>query len=225
MDELEAIRQQAKELALKREQKLKAIENDDFPDLRQHMADLSKKSSSMKEKKKRLLRLLGKSSDESTPTKFSSSDFSVGGSQPGEVFDRSLGKPLKSVGSGRVTKLLSKFSSDGGGGRSSNNPPNPPGGGGGGRSSNNPPNPPGGGGGGRSSNNPPNPPGGGGKLSSRPPRRPPGGIGKYLLGLGAAGAGAYALHDKLGDVADEAGEHINSLRDKLANIIAAHHEA
>jgi hypothetical protein len=209
MDELEAIRQQAKELALKREQKLKAIENDDFPDLRQHMADLSKKSSSMKEKKKRLLRLLGKSSDESTPTKFSSSDFSVGGSQPGEVFDRSLGKPLKSVGSGRVTKLLSKFSSDGGGGRSSNNPPNPPGGGGGGRSS----------------NNPPNPPGGGGKLSSRPPRRPPGGIGKYLLGLGAAGAGAYALHDKLGDVADEAGEHINSLRDKLANIIAAHHEA
>jgi len=56
-----------------------------------------------------------------------------------------------------------------------------------------------------------------------------------LVGLaGAAGAyalhdkiddTAYALHNKLSDAADEAGEHINSLRDKLANIIAAHHEA
>jgi hypothetical protein len=67
--------------------------------------------------------------------------------------------------------------------------------------------------------------GGGGGSSKRPPRRPTGGIGKYLLGLGAAaGAGAYALHDKLGDAADEAGEHINSLRDKIANIIAGHHD-
>jgi hypothetical protein len=61
------------------------------------------------------------------------------------------------------------------------------------------------------------------KFKSRPPRRPPNNIIKYLLGLGAAGAGGYALRDKLGDAADEAGEHINSLRDKLANIIAAHH--
>jgi hypothetical protein len=65
--------------------------------------------------------------------------------------------------------------------------------------------------------------------SSTPAKSPRGGIGKYLLGLGAAGAagaGAYALRDKLGDAADEAGEHINSLRDKLANIIGgAHHEA
>jgi hypothetical protein len=66
--------------------------------------------------------------------------------------------------------------------------------------------------------------GGGGRSSKRPPRRPTGGIGKYLLGIGAAGAGAYALHDKLGDAADEAGEHINSLRDKIANIIAGHHD-
>jgi hypothetical protein len=66
---------------------------------------------------------------------------------------------------------------------------------------------------------------GSGRSSNTPHR---GSIGKYLLGLGAlgaAGAGAYALRDKLGDAADEAGEHINSLRDKLANIIAARHEA
>jgi hypothetical protein len=67
----------------------------------------------------------------------------------------------------------------------------------------------------------------GGKSSSTPPKSPRGSIGKYLLGLGAAGAagaGAYSLRDQLGDAADEAGEHINSLRDKLANIIAAHHD-
>jgi hypothetical protein len=50
-----------------------------------------------------------------------------------------------------------------------------------------------------------------------------------LLGLGlgaaAAGTGAYALHNKLSDVADETGEHINSLRDKLASMISAHQEA
>jgi hypothetical protein len=45
------------------------------------------------------------------------------------------------------------------------------------------------------------------------------------LGLGAAGAGGYALRDKLGDDVDDTGEHINSLRDKLANIIATHHES
>jgi hydrogenase maturation factor HypE len=49
--------------------------------------------------------------------------------------------------------------------------------------------------------------------------------GAGLLGLGAAGAGAYSLHDKLGDAADDAGEHINSLHDKLANMINAHNEA
>jgi hypothetical protein len=68
----------------------------------------------------------------------------------------------------------------------------------------------------------------GGKASSPPAKPPRGGIGKYLMGLGAAGAagaGAYSLRDQLGDAADDAGEHINSLRDKLANIIAAHHEA
>jgi hypothetical protein len=68
----------------------------------------------------------------------------------------------------------------------------------------------------------------GGKASSSPTKPPRGGIGKYLMGLGAAGAagaGAYSLRDQLGDAADDAGEHINSLRDKLANIIAAHHEA
>jgi hypothetical protein len=70
--------------------------------------------------------------------------------------------------------------------------------------------------------------GSGGGSSNTHPKSPRGSIGKYLLGLGAlgaTGAGAYALRDKLGDAADEAGEHINSLRDKLANIIAAHHEA
>jgi hypothetical protein len=62
----------------------------------------------------------------------------------------------------------------------------------------------------------------GDKLSSKSS----GGIGKYLLGLGAAGAaaagaGAYALRDQLGD---DAGEHIHSLRDKLARLFAAHHD-
>jgi hypothetical protein len=69
--------------------------------------------------------------------------------------------------------------------------------------------------------------GSGGGSSNTPPKPPRGGIGKYLLALGAAGAagaGAYSLRDKIGDAADEAGEHINSLRDKLANIIAGHHD-
>jgi hypothetical protein len=48
-------------------------------------------------------------------------------------------------------------------------------------------------------------------------------LGAGLLG-GLAGAGAYAIRDKLGDSAEEAGEHINSLRDKLADMIAAHHD-
>jgi hypothetical protein len=67
------------------------------------------------------------------------------------------------------------------------------------------------------------PPGGGRRPSSSPPNDG-GGIGKYLLGIGAGGVGGYALRDKLGDVTDDTGEHINSLRDKLANIIATHHE-
>jgi hypothetical protein len=45
-----------------------------------------------------------------------------------------------------------------------------------------------------------------------------------LLTLAGA-AGGYALRNKISDAADEAGEHINSLRDKLSNIVAAHHEA
>jgi ElaB/YqjD/DUF883 family membrane-anchored ribosome-binding protein len=48
--------------------------------------------------------------------------------------------------------------------------------------------------------------------------------GAGLLGLGAA-AGAYGLRDKLGDAADDAGEAMHSLHDKLANLINAHHEA
>jgi hypothetical protein len=70
---------------------------------------------------------------------------------------------------------------------------------------------------------PPNDPPRGRAGGSSPPH-PPSNIIKYLLGLGAAGAGGYALRDKLGDTADEAGEHINSLRDKLANMIATHHD-
>jgi hypothetical protein len=63
------------------------------------------------------------------------------------------------------------------------------------------------------------------KKGSRPPSHPNGNglLGAGLLG-GLAGAGAYALRDKLGDSTEEAGEHINSLRDKLANIIATHHD-
>jgi hypothetical protein len=45
-----------------------------------------------------------------------------------------------------------------------------------------------------------------------------------LLALAGA-AGGYALRNKISDAADDAGEHINSLRDKLANIMSAHHEA
>jgi hypothetical protein len=48
--------------------------------------------------------------------------------------------------------------------------------------------------------------------------------GAGLLGLGAA-AGAYGLHDKLGDAADEAGESMHSLHDKISNLINAHNEA
>jgi hypothetical protein len=51
------------------------------------------------------------------------------------------------------------------------------------------------------------------------------GNGAALLGLGlGTGAIAQSLSDKAPDIADETGEHINSLRDKLANIIAVHHE-
>jgi hypothetical protein len=49
--------------------------------------------------------------------------------------------------------------------------------------------------------------------------------GSGLLGLGAAGAGAYALRDKLGDAANDAGEAMHSLRDKLAGLFASHQEA
>jgi Sec-independent protein translocase protein TatA len=49
--------------------------------------------------------------------------------------------------------------------------------------------------------------------------------GAGLLGLGAAGAGAYALRDKIGDAADDTGEAIHSLRNKITDIINAHHEA
>jgi hypothetical protein len=64
-----------------------------------------------------------------------------------------------------------------------------------------------------------------GKKGPRPPSYPNGSglLGAGLLG-GLAGAGAYAIRDKLGDSAEEAGEHINSLRDKLADIIATHHD-
>jgi len=151
---------------------------------------------------------------------------------------RSSGVLDKSLGTSRI--LPPKRSSTGGGslGGTSNHL-----GGGGGGSSSSSSNPlgaarsvssggstnhsPGGGGGGLSGGPPNHPPGGGGGgLSGGPPNHPPGGIGKYLLGIGAAGAaGAYALRDKLGDAADEAGEHINSLRDKLAGMLAAHQEA
>jgi hypothetical protein len=46
-----------------------------------------------------------------------------------------------------------------------------------------------------------------------------------LLGLGlGTGVAAKSLYDKAPAIADETGEHINSLHDKLANIIAAHQE-
>jgi hypothetical protein len=51
------------------------------------------------------------------------------------------------------------------------------------------------------------------------------GNGAALLGLGlGTGVIAQSLSDKAPDIADETGEHINSLRDKLADAIAAHHE-
>jgi hypothetical protein len=64
-----------------------------------------------------------------------------------------------------------------------------------------------------------------GKKGPRPPSHHNGNglLGAGLLG-GLAGAGAYSIRDKLGDSAEEAGEHINSLRDKLADIIATHHD-
>jgi hypothetical protein len=49
--------------------------------------------------------------------------------------------------------------------------------------------------------------------------------GAGLLGLGAAGAGAYALRDKLGDAVDDTGEAMHSLHNKISDIINAHHEA
>jgi hypothetical protein len=46
-----------------------------------------------------------------------------------------------------------------------------------------------------------------------------------LLGLGlGTGVAAKSLYDKAPAIADEAGEHINSLHDKLADAIAAHQE-
>jgi hypothetical protein len=48
--------------------------------------------------------------------------------------------------------------------------------------------------------------------------------GAGLLGLGA-GVAAKSLYDNAHDIADTAGEHIHSLRDKLAGLIATHHEA
>jgi hypothetical protein len=48
--------------------------------------------------------------------------------------------------------------------------------------------------------------------------------GAGLVGLGAA-AGAYGLSNKLGDAADDTGEAMHSLRNKISDIINAHHEA
>jgi hypothetical protein len=46
-----------------------------------------------------------------------------------------------------------------------------------------------------------------------------------LLGLGlGTGVVAKSLYDKAPDIADETAEHINSLHDKLADVIAAHQE-
>jgi hypothetical protein len=49
-------------------------------------------------------------------------------------------------------------------------------------------------------------------------------LGPGLVGLGGA-VGGYTLRNKISDAADEAGEHINSLRDKVANMFNAHQEA
>jgi hypothetical protein len=48
--------------------------------------------------------------------------------------------------------------------------------------------------------------------------------GAGLVGLGAA-AGAYGLSNKLGDATNDAGEAMHSLRDKISDLINAHHEA
>jgi hypothetical protein len=46
-----------------------------------------------------------------------------------------------------------------------------------------------------------------------------------LLGVGlGTGVAAKSLYDKAPAIADETAEHINSLHDKLANVIAAHQE-
>jgi hypothetical protein len=81
------------------------------------------------------------------------------------------------------------------------------------------------------------PPTGSGR--TKPSNNPPnssGSIGKYLLGLGAADTGAYALRNKLGDAADaevyalrnklgdDAGEHIHSLHDKITRLFTGHHD-
>jgi hypothetical protein len=49
-------------------------------------------------------------------------------------------------------------------------------------------------------------------------------LGPGLVALGGA-VGGYSLRNKISDAADDAGEHINSLHDKLANMINAHNEA
>jgi hypothetical protein len=49
-------------------------------------------------------------------------------------------------------------------------------------------------------------------------------LGPGLVALGGA-VGGYTLRNKISDAADEAGEHINSLRDKVANMFNAHQEA
>jgi hypothetical protein len=52
------------------------------------------------------------------------------------------------------------------------------------------------------------------------------GNGAALLGLGlGTGVIAQSLSDKAPEIADETGEHINSLRNKLADAIAVHQEA
>jgi hypothetical protein len=51
------------------------------------------------------------------------------------------------------------------------------------------------------------------------------GIAAALLGTGiGTGIAAKALYDKAPEIADETGEHIHSLHDKLADAIAAHQE-
>jgi hypothetical protein len=51
------------------------------------------------------------------------------------------------------------------------------------------------------------------------------GIAAALLGTGiGTGVAAKSLYDKTPEIADETSEHINSLHNKLANVIAAHQE-